>query len=118
MLGQTDAQIAVVAAHLKTTPPPQFIPREEPAYTTASVGAIHDLDPGYAERVLDILAHVRMLNDARENGICHTRLTFTPGVSAENHKTAMEGVDNAEILMTTRARIVVDKITQLEERYP
>jgi hypothetical protein len=118
LLGQTDAQIATMAAHFRATMPPQFMPLEEPAYTAASVGAIHDLEPDYSARVLDILAHIRMLNDARENGLFHTRLTFTPGLSEANHESARQGVDNAEIMMARRARIIIDKITALEDRYP
>lgn len=118
LLAQPDAQIAAIAAHFKATMGPQFVPLEEPAYATASIGAIHDLEPEYASRVLDILAHIRMLNDARENGLFHTRLTFTPGLSKENHQSTRQGVDNAEIQMARRARIVVDKITALEDRYP
>ena len=81
MLGQSDDQLYAMAAHFQATMPPQFVPVEEPAYTAGSVSAIHDLEPDYARRVLDILAHIRMLNDARENGLFHTRLTFTPGLS-------------------------------------
>jgi hypothetical protein len=117
-LGQTDDQIAAFAEHMKARMAPQFVPHEEPAYTTASIGVIHDLEPDYAARVLDILAHIRMLNDARENGLFHTRLTFTPGLSEGNHDSARQGIDNAEIMMARRARIVIDKITALEDRYP
>jgi hypothetical protein len=118
LLAQSDDQIAALAAHLQATTGPQFFPLEEPVYTRASVGAIHDLEPDYASRVLDILAHIRMLNDARENGLFHTRLTFTPGLTEENHGHARQGVDNAEMMMARRARIIIDKITALEDRYP
>jgi hypothetical protein len=59
-----------------------------------------------------------MLNDARENGLFHTRLTFTPGLTAANHERVRQGVDNAEIMMARRARIIIDKITALEDQYP
>jgi hypothetical protein len=37
---------------------------------------------------------------ARENGVFHTRLTFTPEHSEANHRSAQQGiVDNAEIMM-------------------
>jgi hypothetical protein len=118
LLGQTDEQIAAIAEHKRATMGPQFVPVEEPAYATASIGALHDLEPDYASRVLDVLAHIRMLNDARENGLFHTRLTFTPDLSEENHRNAEQGIDNAEKMMANRARIVIDKITALEDRYP
>jgi hypothetical protein len=118
LLAQTDEQIEEINRHFQATMPPQFTPREEPAFVAASVADVHDLGPEYASRVLDILAHIRMLNDGRENGLFHTRLTFTPGLSAENLASARRGIDDAEKSMLHRAMIVVDKITLLEDMYP
>jgi hypothetical protein len=118
LLAGSDAAIAEIAAHKRTTTPPQFIPREEPAYTAAIANSIHDLNPDYAVRVLDVLAHIRMLNDARENGLYYTRLSFAGDLTEENHGKAVWNAEQAEGMMLQRARIVIDKISALEDRYP
>ena len=118
LLTQSDAELAQLAAYLQANAPPRFWPREEPSYTTAAVAKAHELDPDYAVRVLDILSHIRMLNDARENGLYYTRLTFVPGITPGNHANAVQNADGADDQMAKRARIIVDKVTALEQKYP
>ena len=117
LLHSSDAEILQVARQLQATTPPPFIPAEEARYTASVVGQLHDLDPEYAVRVIDVLSHLRMLNDAREDGLYYHRLTFTPGLTEENHETAIANVDRGQKQMAKRARIVIDKITALEEKF-
>ena len=118
LLTQSDEELAKLAAYMQANTPPQFWPREEPGYTAAAVAEAHQMDPDYAVRVLDILSHIRMLNDGRENGLYYTRLTFAAGITEENHAKAVQNADRADDQMAKRARIIVDKITALEQKYP
>lgn len=115
LLDGTDEKIAEVAAHLKETTGPQFVPKLEAQYTASIAASLHDLEPNYARRVLDVLSHVQMFNEARENGLYYSRLTFTVGLSPANHDSARANVEHAERQMLKRARIVVDKIAELED---
>ena len=45
----------------------------------------------FSHAIPSIIAHIRMLNDARENALFHLRLTFTPGLTQDNHTRAMQG---------------------------
>jgi hypothetical protein len=58
-----------------------------------------------------------MLNDAREKGLSHTGITFTPGLKEESHKSARQEVGNAEIMMARRAHRGREA-HGLEDRYP
>lgn len=118
LLSRTDAELAQFAAHLQKTTPPQFVPREDAPYTTVAVAQLHEHDPEYAVRALDVLSHIRMLNESRENELYYSRLTFAPGLTTENHEKAMWNASQAEQQMARRARIIVDKITELEEMFP
>ena len=114
LLTETDQDLARFANHLQTTTPPQFVPRFDVPYVTGAVPQLHSCEPEYAVRVLDVLAHIQMFNEARENGLHYLRLTFVPGLSRENHEKAMWNVTEMETQMARRARIIVDKITELE----
>lgn len=114
LLQAEEEEFAKATAYLATTTPPQFYPREDPTYTMAAVSQLHDLDPDYTVRVLDVLAHIRMLNDSREHGLHYSRLTFTPGLTSENHAKATQNADTAEVMSAKRARLIVEKIMALE----
>jgi len=118
LLKASDAELAQLAAHLQATTPPKFLPKQEASYTTAVISQAHEFEPDYAVRVLDILAHLRMLDEARENGLYYHRLTFAGGLTSENHAKAVQNVDLTEDQLSLRARIIVDKITALEQKYP
>jgi hypothetical protein len=118
LLKRSDDELAQFAAYEKSNTPLHFFyPREEASYATEIVVQAHDFEPDYAERLLDILSHLRMLNEAREDGLYYHHLTFTPGMSAENHKAAIQNVSGAGEQIAFRARIIVDKITALEQKY-
>lgn len=118
LLKKSDPELAAFAAYEKANTPPSFFPREEASYATAAVAQVHEFAPEYAVRLLDILSHVRMFNEARENGLYYFRLTFAPGVTTENWTKAVQNVDATDEQLARRARIIVDKITALEEKYP
>jgi len=118
LLGQSDQELSKLAVHLQQTIPSHFRPREEASYTAGAIGQLEKFDSAYTVRVLDILAHIRMLNDDRENGLYYARLTFEPGLSAENHGKAVANAAQAEEQAAKRARIIVDKITALESKFP
>jgi len=117
LLKQPDAKIQELAAHLQATTPPPFIPADEPSYTIRSVADLHDFEPDYAVRILDVLAHLRMIEQTRQNADHYHRLTFTPGLGDENHRKAIENVNTSHREIAKRARIVIDKIAALEERF-
>jgi hypothetical protein len=116
LLKSSDDELAQLAANEKSNTP-LFYPREEASYATETVVQAHDFEPDYAERLLDILSHLRMLNEAREDGLYYLHLTFTPGMSAENHEAAIQNWSWAGEQIALRARIIVDKITALEQKY-
>jgi hypothetical protein len=118
LLNQTDSHLATLARHLQTTTPHQFVPVVEAPYTSIAVSELHDQDPDYVVRVLDILAHLRMVEETRQNGMHYLRLTYQPGLSEANHTIAVAQVDSAERQMARRARIVIDKVTALESLFP
>src|SRR6266851_114940 len=96
LLQATDADLAKLAAYEQAHTPPQFLPQQEASYATAVATEAHDFDPDYAVRLLDILSHIRMFNDTRESCLFYTRLTFTPGMTDENHRTLIQNVDAAD----------------------
>ena len=119
LLARSDAELAQLAAYEKVNTPPQFWPREEASYAMAAAAQAHDLEPDYTVRLLDILSHLRMFNEVRENGIYYSRLTFAPGplcLTPENHAKAVQNADAADEQIARRARIIVDRITALEEK--
>jgi len=118
LLRSSDAELAQLAEHLQKTTPPSFIPHQEVSYTTTAVGQLHDQDPEYAARILDILSHIRMFNDARENGLYYLRLTFAPGLTDANHQKAIANVLQTEAQLAKRARIIVEKISSVEDKFP
>jgi hypothetical protein len=118
LLKSSDEELAKLAAYQKKTMQPQFWPGEEASYATASASQIHDFDPKYAVRLLDILSHLRMFNEARERWEYYFQLTFVPGLTSENYARTMQNVNATDEQITKRARIIVDKITDLEQKYP
>lgn len=118
LLKRSDEELAALAAHEKATTPPQFWPREEAPYTSIAAAQAHDLEPEYAVRLLDVLSHIRMLEDLRENQMYYSRLTFAPGITDENHEKAVRNADAAEEQRGKRARIIITKISKLLEDNP
>ena len=120
LLKQSAADLAQWAAREREASPPHFnYPRIEAAYTTtAAMTHANSFEPDYARRVLDILSHLRMLNYMHDHVIFYERLTFTPGLTEENYKEAIKGKHTAQTEMSKRSRIIVDKITALEQKYP
>ncbi len=107
-LGNTDDQLAAFAAQIQPTIPPQQWPSEEVGYTLRKIDSLQDHEPDYAVRVLDVLSHVRMLNDARENNLYYLRLTFLPGLSEVNYTAARNNINGTEQLALQRARVIVE----------
>jgi hypothetical protein len=118
LLKASDAQLAQFAEHLKATTPRFFFPKEESSYATAIVSQVHDFDPDYAVRVLDILSHLRMFNEAREDRMYYHHLTFAGGLTPENHDRALANIDAADDLVSLQARAIVEKIGVLAQKYP
>lgn len=115
LLNHTDAEIAALAAELQRRAEPQFIPAEEAPYATSAIADLRDFEADYTTRVLDVLAHLRLLNEARENGLYYLRLTFTPELGKENYDRAVRNLEGAYVQVARRARIVIDKIAELEK---
>jgi hypothetical protein len=117
MLALSDEQLAATAAHLEASSGHKFVPLPEPRYTIASISQLHESNSKFSIAVLDILSHIHMLNELRDNGLYYFRLTFTPGLSDEKHDRAIDYVDDSEKAIAQRARIIVDKISALEDRF-
>jgi len=115
LLSLSDAELEESAAHQagQHSEPSLFVPSVETIYTSAVVAHVQDFDPDYAQRVLDILAHIRIFNDLRENCLFYQKLTFTPNLSDENHTGAIHGAEVSLEELAKRSRIIVDKITAL-----
>lgn len=119
LLSRTDAELAALAAHERATAAPGlFQPGIEALYSATAMSGADDLDPSYSLMVLDILSHIRMFNDVRENGLFYQRLTFDSRLGGDNHKKVVQNADLTEDQLAKRARIIVDKIIALEELYP
>lgn len=114
LLKGSDAELARAAAHGASLSP-QFYPSQEAPYSEAAAAQAHGFDPDYAVRVLDVLSHLRMYNETREQEVHYSRLTFAPGITPENYERAVRNAVQAEDQLSRRARIIVDKITKLEE---
>jgi len=115
LLGRTDAELQQYADLQagKPSEPSLFVPRVGTSYASAVVAHVQDFDPDYAQRVLDVLAHIRMFNDTRENCLFYQKLTFTPNLSDENYTSAIHGAEVSLEELAKRARLIVDKITVL-----
>jgi hypothetical protein len=111
-----DDAIAILAAEENARAQLSFWPEEHAPYTETTIAQAHDFDPEYAVRVLDVLAHLRMFNGVRENGLHYFRLTFESGLTPENHASAVSNVAGAEDQMALRAEAIIRKITELEAR--
>lgn len=119
LLKLNDAELAHQVKQLKADAPPnQSVGRIDADYTRATVIQVHDFEPDYAVRVLDILTHLRFFNDARDNAIFYERLTFTPNLSKESYDNAIQNVGFSRTNMVAQSRGIVGMITRLEENYP
>ena len=95
LLSRSDAELKQHADRQADKPsePSLFVPRVETSYTSAVVAHVQDFDSDYAQRVLDVRAHIRMFNDTRENCLFYQKLTFTPNLSDENYTSAIHGAE-------------------------
>ncbi len=76
----------------------------------------NEFDAAFSERVLDILSNIHMFNEIRDNGLFYQRLTFESGLGDANYIKVLQNADMAEHELSKRARIIIDKITALEEQ--
>lgn len=76
----------------------------------------NEFDAAFSERVLDILSNIHIFNEIRDNGLFYQRLTFDSGLGEANHNTVLQNADMAQHQLSKRARIIIDKITALEEQ--
>jgi hypothetical protein len=112
----TDDDLKKVATHLRETTGPQFVPLQTANYASAAVPQLHEHDQNFAVAVLDILTHLEMFNEYREHWVHYFHLTFNPDLGVSYAK-AVDNVDKAEVNMSHRARIIIDKITNLEDQF-
>lgn len=98
--------------------PSLFYPQMEAPYTAIALSEAGGFEPDYTGRILDIVAHLRIFRDTRENYIYYQRLTFEPGVIDENHEKAVANAEQSSQLLSQRARILVEKIIALGENCP
>lgn len=118
LLLQTDADLGKFAALEKATSATGLfqLSVETPYASTAILQADY-LDSLFSQRVLDILAHIRMFNEIRENLLFYQRLTFESRLGDENYKTVLQNAVVTEDQLSERARIVIEKISALEEQF-
>ncbi len=88
LLQKSDPELAAAVAAMRKPSGSAFFPEQAAPYTSAVVNQAHDLGSDYAQRVLDILSHIRMFNGAREQGLYFQRLTFAGDLSADNRARA------------------------------
>lgn len=118
MLSGTDAELKAAMDYARASMGPQFVPREHLSYTSGATSELHEQDADYTVRVLDVLSHIQMFNEARDNGMYYLRLTFRSGLSAKNHAIVTKQISGSERQMAFRARVIVEKITELEMAHP
>ena len=118
LLKASDSQTSQVSAYEQARTPPGFLPREEASYASSAAAEAHDFEPDYALRLLDIPSHLRMYNEVRADALHYHHLTFEPGVTDDNHTLAVRNLDSANEHIAMRARVLVEKITALTEKYP
>jgi hypothetical protein len=117
LLQQTDADLAQFAAHEQAASAPSlFYPSLEASFTASAMAQANEFDPVFSERVLDILSNIHMFNEIRDNGLFYQRLTFEPGLGDANYRTVLQNADMAQHRLSQHARIIIDKITALEEQ--
>ena len=116
LLHGSEDELRGVATHLKQTASPQFVPLQEAKYAASVVAQLHEHDEEFTIAVLDILANVGMFNENRNDWQYWFQLTFAPGLLDENHSRAVDNVKRAEGQMLKRAKIIVEKISALEDK--
>jgi len=115
----SDEQLAEYCARKKAEALPSlFYPQLDAPYLKAAVADLREFQPDYSQRILDILANLQILSDIRSNVLYYQRLTFTPGVTPENHENAIYLAAEGSKEHSKRAKIIVDKIAALEQGYP
>lgn len=110
MLKTPDADLKRLNAVLKAKPKSAFYPAEQAPYATATVAQAHEFEPEFALAVMDVLSHLRMYNEVRENGLHYTFMTFEPGLDLANHVRISQNAESADLELSKRARAIVDKI--------
>lgn len=117
LLAQTDEQLAAMNAQTRGGPPAGF-PRQGAPYTEATIGKLSELEPAYCAAVLDILSHLEMLNQRRDDQGEYTRRSFLPGISDENLQATYDDAERAQRDIHHRAKIVIRKISVLDAAHP
>ena len=119
LLKGSDADLATLAAQWKAKAEPVlFIPLEHTSYTSAVVHELDTHDSAYVVGVLDILSHLRIFNSMSEDSRYFSRLTFTAGLTNESYKNAIINAEQFADQTAYRARVIVDKISALEDEFP
>jgi hypothetical protein len=113
----TPEQLAEVNAMFRARAKSAFIPAEDAPYSSSALAQAHHLKPQFALGVMDVVSHLRMYNEARQNALTYTFMTFQPGLDEANHARVTENVDAAERSVSRQARIIVDKIAALQDAH-
>lgn len=114
LLSCSDEELKALSAHERETSSSVYWPFIGATYSAIAINQAHDFEPEYTVRVFDILSHLRMFNDIRENGLAYNRMTFEPGLSEENLRRIVKNADDSDLNLQKRAQIVIEKITELE----
>ncbi len=117
MLKASADEIDALNTFMKAQAKSSFIPAEEAPYAASAMSAAHEFNPDFALAVSDVLSQLRMFNEARENGLRYTLLTFEPGLSDVNHTLVVQNADSSEAQVSNRARVTVDKISCLRDDF-
>ncbi len=117
LAGATSDELSQINAVLSAESKAIFFPAEEAPYASAAIAQAHTFDPDFALRVMDVLSHLRMYNEVRQNGLQYTLMTFEPGLDAGNHGRIVENAEAADDQLSKRARIIADKIVALQTAY-
>jgi hypothetical protein len=113
----TDGELATVNTMLSSLAKATFFPGEEAPYSSSAVAQAHEFKPGFALGVIDVLSHLRMYNETRQNGLQYTFMTFQSGLDEANHARIVENAAAADDSLSRRARIIVDKIGALQDEW-
>jgi hypothetical protein len=117
LLALPDSDLDGMAAQYAATTGDTSFVREEAPYSASAVPLANEFEAQFAARLMDILAHLRMFEDCRQNGAYFLRLTFDGTISVENHRRAQVNLNAFDAKLSQLARTTAEKIVALRREF-
>ena len=111
----SDDDLRKISARQKAEAAPTlFFPQMDAPYARTSAASADEFEPEFSRKLLDILYQLQVYRDTRDNLLHYQRLTFLPGLTPENHAKAVQMSEWSMEKLALRAKIVAEKIAELE----